>query len=154
SGGTFAGGGTTVSAAAVNGVATFSNLVINAGGSYTLAASDGTLTGATSNSFAITAAAVAAKLAFVQQPSNATAGSTITPPVTVAVRDAFGNTVTSNTSTVTLTLSSGADAGGGSTISAAAANGVATFSGLVINAAGTYTLTASDGTLTSATSNS
>jgi hypothetical protein len=62
--------------------------------------------------------------------------------------------VTSDTSTVTLTLSSGTFASGSNTVSAAAVNGVATFGNLVINAAGTYTLTASDGTLTGATSNS
>ena len=72
--------------------------------------------------------------------------------MTVAVEDAYGNTVTTNTSTVTLTLSSGTFAGGSSTASAPAVNGVATFSNLVINAAGSYTLTASDGTLTGATS--
>jgi hypothetical protein len=153
SGGTFAGGGTTLSAAAVNGVATFSNLVINATGSYTLTASDGALTSATSNSFAVSPGA-AAKLAFVQQPTNAATGAAITPAVTVAVRDAFGNTVTGNTSSVTLTLSSGTFAGGSNTTSAAAVNGVATFSNLVINAAGTYTLAATDGTLTGATSSS
>jgi hypothetical protein len=152
SSGTFAGGSNTVSAAAVNGVATFSNLVINTPGSYTLAASDGTLTGATSSSFAVSAG-VASKLAFVQQPSNATASAAISPAVTVAVQDAGGNTVTSDTSTVTLTLSSGTFAGGSNTVSAAAVNGVATFSNLVINTAGSYTLAASDGSLTGATSN-
>jgi hypothetical protein len=151
SGGTFAGGGTTVSAAAVNGVATFANLVINAASSYTLTASDGTLTTATSTPFTITPGA-AAKLAFLQQPSNATAGATISPAVSVAVQDALGNIVSGNSSTVTLTLSSGTFASGPSTASAAAVNGVATFSGLVINTAGTYTLAASDGPLTGATS--
>src|SRR5262249_38126763 len=73
--------------------------------------------------------------------------------VTVAVQDANGNTVTSDTSTVTLTLSSGTFAGGSNTVSATAVNGVATFSNLVINTAGSYTLAASDGSLTGATSN-
>ena len=44
--------------AAVNGVATFTNLVINAAGTYTLFASDGTLNGATSNSFTISSQTV------------------------------------------------------------------------------------------------
>jgi hypothetical protein len=56
SSGAFAGGSNTASASAVNGVATFGNLVINTAGSYTLAASDGALNGATSSSFTITAA--------------------------------------------------------------------------------------------------
>jgi len=62
--------------------------------------------------------------------------------VTVAVEDSNGNTVTSDTSTVTLTLSSGTFAGGSNTVSAAAVNGIATFGSLVINTAGTYTLAA------------
>src|SRR5262249_8694015 len=94
----------------------------------------------------------AAKLAFVQQPSNTSAGAAISPAVTVAVEDANGNTVAGDTSIVTLTLSSGTFAGGGTTVSAAAVNGVATFANLVINAAGTYTLAAGDGSLTGATS--
>jgi hypothetical protein len=153
SSGTFAGGSNTVTASAVNGVATFGSLVINTPGSYTLTASDGTLTAATSTSFTISAGA-ASRLAFLQQPSNATAGATITPAVTVAVKDANGNTVTTDTSSVTLTLSSGTFAGGSNTVTASAVNGVATFSSLVINAAGTYTLAATDGTLTGATSSS
>jgi hypothetical protein len=62
--------------------------------------------------------------------------------------------VTTNTSTVTLTLSSGTFAGGGTTAAASAVAGVATFSGLVISTAGTYTLAANDGTLTGVTSSS
>jgi hypothetical protein len=148
---TFAGGSSTVSAAAVNGVATFGSLVINTAGSYTLAASDASLTAATSNSFTITAPA--SKLAFVQQPTAATAGATISPAVTVAVEDSNGNTVTNDSSTVTLTLSSGTFAGGSNTATASAANGVATFGSLVINTAGSYTLAASDASLTGTTSN-
>ena len=53
--------------AAVNGVATFSNLSINnAGTGYTLTASDGALTGATSSAFNL--AGAPAQLAFGQQP--------------------------------------------------------------------------------------
>jgi hypothetical protein len=153
SSGTFAGGGNTVTANAVNGVATFANLVINTPGSYTLTASDGSLTSATSSSFSITSG-VPTKLGYLQQPNGAAAGATITPSVTVAVQDSSGNTVTGNTSTVTLTLSSATFAGGGNTVSVAAVNGVAIFGSLVINSAGNYTLTASDGSLTPATSSS
>jgi hypothetical protein len=151
SSGTFAGGSTTATASAVNGVATFSNLVINAAGSYTLAATDGTLTGATSSPFAVRAGA-SAKLAFVQQPTGAVSGTAISPPVTIAVEDTNGNTVTTDTSTVTLTLISGTFASGSSTVTTSAVNGLATFSNLVINTAGTYSLAASDGALTGATS--
>src|SRR5262249_25472568 len=80
-------------------------------------------------------------------------GAAMSPAVTVAVRDAFGNTVTSDTSTVTLTLSSGTFTGGGSTASAQAVSGVATFAALAVASNGSYTLTASDGALTAAVSN-
>jgi hypothetical protein len=93
-----------------------------------------------------------AALAFVQQPTNGTPGTAISPPVTVAVEDASGATVKGDTSTVTLTLNGGTFAGGGNTAAAAAVNGIATFGSLVINAAGSYTLSAADGTLTGATS--
>jgi hypothetical protein len=151
SGGTFAGGGNTATATVSSGVATFSNLVISTSGAYTLTATDGILTSATSNSFAIQSPA---KLAFTQQPGNGTVGTPLSPAVTVAVEDANGNTVTGDRSTVTLTLSSGTFANGSSTATASAVNGVATFGSLVFNAASSYTLTASDGSLTGATSNS
>src|SRR5260370_15785189 len=78
----------------------------------------------------------------------------MTQAVTVAIRDANGNVVTSDTSIVTLTLSSGTFAGGGNTATASAVNGVDTFGGRVVNTAGSYTLAASDGTLTGAISSS
>ena len=145
-------GSTTVAAA--SGVATFSSLSINkAGTGYTLVAGDGALTGATSNGFNITAG-MEAQLAFGQQPTSAIAGASISPAVTVLVQDAYGNTVTNDSSTVTLVLGANPGNGtlGGNRI-VVAANGVATFSNLAINKVGTgYTLTASDGALTGATS--
>src|SRR5262249_47731388 len=87
---TFANGQTTVSAQAVNGMATFTNLVINTPGSYVLRATD---TNPNLDPgfapFTITSS-VASKLAFAQQPTGATAGAVISPPVTVAVQDASG----------------------------------------------------------------
>ena len=148
-GGTFADSSTTVTASVVNGVATFSNLVIDdLGTNYTLTGSDGTLTGATSQVFAVGYA----RLVFTSQPTAATAGATISPAVTVTVEDYAGNTVSTDESTVTLTLTGGTFAGGGTTATATAANGIATFNGLIINAIGNYTLTASDDSLTEATS--
>jgi hypothetical protein len=64
------------------------------------------------------------------------------------VEDAFGNVVTTDNSPVTLTLSNGSFEGGSNTAAANAVNGIATFSGLRIDAAGTYTLSATDGSLT------
>ena len=87
-----------------------------------------------------------AKLAFVQGPSNAGAGAVITPAVKVAVEDANGNIETSdNTTQVSLAIGTnpaGGTLSGGSAVTVA--SGIATFSGLSINTAGTgYTLTAS-----------
>ncbi len=95
--------GGTVTVAAVDGVATFSNLDLTTAGAYTLTAGDGSLTAATSNSFTI-APAAANHLAVVQQPSNITAGGVISPSVTIDVFDAYGNLVTGDTSNVTLAL--------------------------------------------------
>ena len=150
-GGTFSGGSSTATATVSNGVATFGNLVISAAGSYALSAADGALGGATSNAFSVQ---TPSKLAFLQQPGNGNAGAALSPPVTVAVEDASGNTVAADASMVTLTLSSGTFAGGGNTMSAATVNGVATFGNLVISAAGSYTLAASDAPLTGTMSNS
>jgi outer membrane protein assembly factor BamB len=86
------------------------------------------------------------KLAFVRGPSNTAAGATITPAVTVAVEDANGNIEASDNATQ-VSLAIGTNPAGGTLSGGAAvtvASGIATFSGLSINAAGTgYTLTAS-----------
>jgi hypothetical protein len=137
----------TASLAAVNGVATFSTLSLNKTGTgYNLVASSGTLTSATSSGFNITPAS-ASQLAFTTQPANTVAGSVIAPPIQVALLDAFGNTVTTATTALTLAIGTNPASGvlsGTTTVSAVA--GVATFSTLSINKAGTgYTLTADDG---------
>ena len=148
--GTLAG---TTSVAAVNGVVTFSNLSINSiGAGYTLVATSSGLTGATSTAFNITSAT---KLAFFQQPSNTSAASAITPAVTVQIRDASNNLVTTSTDTVTVAIGNNAGPGGvlSGSLSVAAVGGVATFSNLSINVAGNgYTLTASAPGLTGDTS--
>ena len=150
--GTNPGAGTLSGGAAVtvaSGIATFSGLSINnAGTGYTLTASSTPVyTAATSGAFNITTSVgPSTKLAFVVGPSNATAGSVITPAVTVAVEDASGNIETSDNATQ-VTLGIGTNPGAGTLSGGAAvtvASGIATFSGLSINNAGTgYTLTAS-----------
>ena len=113
------------------------------------------LTAVTSGSITFSAGA-ATKLAFLQQPTSAVGGATISPAVTVRIEDANGNLVTTdNTTTVTLAIGtnpgSGTLTGGGA---ATASGGIATFSGLSINKSGTgYTLGASSSpVLTAATS--
>ena len=151
------GGGTlsgTTTVTAVNGVATFSNLSIDqAGTGYTLVATTPGLTGATSAPFNITPR-LATHLVFTVQPTNTTAGSTISPAVRVAAQDDAGNTVTSFSGTITIAL--GTNPAGGTlsgTTTVTAVNGVATFSNLSIDRAGNgYTLVATAAGLTGATS--
>jgi autotransporter-associated beta strand protein len=150
SSGTFAGGTNTATAQAVNGVATFNSLVIDTVGNYTLAATDGSFLGATSNSFAISNAG-ASKLTFNQQPTSTSSGVPMAA-VVVAVQDAYNNTITNDNSMVTLTLSSGVFSTGLNSVTVQASSGVATFNGLIINGAGTYSLAATDGSLNGATS--
>ena len=99
---------------------------------------------------------VASQLAFTTQPSNTAADASITPAVQVTVENAAGNAVTTDNSNVTVSI--GANPGNGTlggTFTEAAVKGVATFSNLSINEPGTgYTLTASDGDLSEATSGS
>src|ERR1700751_3753476 len=81
-------------------------------------------------------------LAFTVQPNTTTAGSPIAPAVQVAVEDAQGNIVTNATPTITLAI--GTNPAGGTLsgmTSVGAANGVASFSALVLNrTASGYTL--------------
>src|SRR2546422_1249264 len=96
----------------------------------------------------------AAKVVFTVPPRNAAAGAAITPAVQVAVQDAQGNTVTTAPTSITVAIgpypASGILSG---TTTVAAVSGVATFSTLTIDKAGTgYTLTASATGLTGATS--
>ena len=133
-----------------SGKATFNNLVIRqAGTGLNFSAAGGGLIGATSGNFNITAAA-ANQLVFGQQPTATTAGSSISPSVTVIVKDQYGNTVTTDNSSVTI----GGTSFNGGTLTVSAVNGVATFNALnPIVAGGAIMLTASDGALTGATSN-
>ncbi|MCO5169498.1 MAG: FG-GAP-like repeat-containing protein [Planctomycetes bacterium] len=148
-------GGTTTRSA-VEGVATFSDLTVDRGGTYQLTASAGALTGDTSGSFtiAVPGAPAAGALAFVAQPSDAARGAAIAPQVAVEVRDGAGNLDATATHTVTVML--GANPGGatlGGTLSRAAVAGVATFDDLRLDrAASGYRLIAFAGSLAPAQS--
>jgi len=144
--------GSTTAVAAVSGVATFSKLLLDKSGNYVIGASDGTLTKAASSTIAI-APAAAKKLAIIQTPGSGTVGHPLTP-LQVAIEDQFGNIVTSNTSVVTVTVSSGGSFASGSTTQAAAVNGIATFTNLIPATKGSDTLKVADGTLTAATTQS
>lgn len=119
-------------AAFVQGVATWSNLRIDLGGSgYTLRATGGALPAITSASFNVTTGPPSA-LAFAQQPVTAQAGMTM-PTITVRVEDSNGNLVTTDNATqVQLTRwnCTGNPVRGGAPVTVV--NGVATFSGVVL----------------------
>ena len=93
---------------------------------------------------------------FTTQPSGSTGGVAFGTQPVVTVQDAGGNTVTGDTSSVTLALTTpgGATLGVHRRNSKAAVAGVATFVGCKIDVAGDYTLTATDGALTPARSTS
>ena len=93
----------------------------------------------------------------MQQPTDAGVVATIKPAVTVDVEDADANLIVTDNSSVTLGITSGSGSPVPSwegTLTANVVNGVATFSDLSLSMFGTYTLTATDGSLQSAISNS
>jgi hypothetical protein len=80
-------------------------------------------------------------LVFTVQPTDGTAGQAFS--VTVSIEDRDGNVVTTNDSTVKLHVAHGP--GGfstGTTLTATAVNGVAEFDDVILDTAGTYTLSA------------
>ncbi|MBI3923834.1 MAG: hypothetical protein HY318_20600, partial [Armatimonadetes bacterium] len=105
--------------------------------------------------FSNTSTGSATKLGFKVQPSDATAGSVISPAIEVEVQDSAGKVVTTAKDTVTLAISTNPSNGKLSgTISRAAVNGVAKFDDLSIDISGNgYKLKATSGSLTDATSN-
>ena len=146
-------GSTTVTAS--GGVATFGTLSIDKSGTgYTLLALTSGLTGATSGPFDI-AAGPASQLVVSVQPGTVTAGAPITPGVEVQALDLLGNLATAFNGNVTVAISSGTGTPGatlGGTITVAAVSGIATFSALTIDKAGTgYTLSAAASGVTDAT---
>lgn len=143
----------TTTVAASSGTATFSTLNLNKSGSeYTLIASSPGVTSATSTPFSVSPAA-ASRLVFDQGPINSSAGTWLTPPVTVRILDSFGN-LTPSTTNVAIAIG----ANPGSSVlagmkSVAAVAGTATFPKLSLDKPGTgYTLSASSPGLTGVTS--
>ncbi len=115
-----------------------------------IAALGGVSSPVASSNLTINPAHPPAKLAFVQQPSNALAGVAISPAVQVMVQDADGNVVTTAANPVTVALAAGTGLAG--TLTVTPQNGIAGFSNLTLSTAGTYTLSATSPGLTSATS--
>src|SRR5215831_7814255 len=145
--------GGTLKVAATAGVATFADLSLTkAGNGYRLQAGAASWI-ATSSAFSV-AAGAASQFSFAIQPTTTGAGSAITPAVQVAALDAYGNVATSYSGIVTVGL--GANPGSGTlsgSTSTPAIGGVAMFANLSVDKLGVgYTLTATSGGLTNATS--
>ena len=148
-GNTLAPAGGTTNASGVF-TATFSSTFAQA---KTITATIGTVTLANTATVNVTPGPATA-LAFTVQPTATPVAAAITPAVQVTAHDAFGNIVASFAGTVTMAL--GTNTAGGTltgTLAVAATGGVATFSNLHIDRAGTgYTLQASSGGFPGATS--
>ncbi len=133
---------------AVNGVATFTDLVFSKGGTFTLSAADGPLTGATTGSITIIAAPVPTSLEFTSQPQPNATGAVAGGPVVVEVLDQYGNAF-AGTEQISLSLSSAPAKGKvGGTLSARTVAGSATFNVVTVNEGGTFALKAKLGKLT------
>jgi Fibronectin type III domain len=122
-----------VTASVVNGVATFSHLVMRGltSQSYQLTFSSGNLATDTSANFTVHHAAVV-KLVWNSQPITGMTGSPLTRAAVLELQDMDGNLATTDNSTVvTAALTSGV---GGSIVntSATAVNGVVTFNNLTL----------------------
>lgn len=139
-----------------SGVATFANLAIDTAGlGYTLTATSPGLTAATSSAFDISAGPVS-QFVFTSQPVTAVAGQVIAPAVAVEAQDAFGNVASGYAGNVTMFITPGSGASGATlsgTTTVTPVDGVATFVDLSVDLPGmAYTLTATDGVVTSGAS--
>ncbi len=142
-------GGITVSA--INGVATFTSLKLNkAAMGYTLDATSGSLSIATTNPFDVVAGAPAQLVVTQSPPNDVQAG--VGFGLEISAEDTLGNVSTTFGGTIRLTLAANP---GGSTLNGpltmVAVNGVADFSNLTLNNSGTgYTIKATSGVLSTA----
>ncbi|HEV2318625.1 MAG TPA: hypothetical protein VGV18_02675 [Verrucomicrobiae bacterium] len=101
-------------------------------------------------SYVTVSAGPAARLAFIIQPANVRTAQLMSN-VEVRIQDVSGNNVACSNTPIAISLNSGAFAGG-NTATNSDTTGAAAFSGLLINAAGNYTMTASASGLASTTS--
>ncbi|MCU1391431.1 MAG: sle [Ilumatobacteraceae bacterium] len=139
---------TSNSVAATTGVAVFAGCAIDrAAATYTLTATSGALTPATSPPFPV-AVGAASQLVFSSQPAGATVGSALAAQPAIAVEDAGGNPVPSAPGALALAITTGSGTAGASlhcasNNSAVGTNGIAAFTGCSVNqVGGGYALTA------------
>jgi hypothetical protein len=126
-----------VSFTAQSGVATLNNIAIDKAGTYTLQATAPDLSLSTTSTPFVIFAGPPTILEFTQQPTDTKAGNAISPAPQVAALDKFNNIATGASGQVSLLF--GTDPGGAvlsTTPTATLQNGIATFSGIVVNSAG------------------
>ena len=123
-----------------SGTASQSVSVTNTGNNRTITATDdqNSSISVTSNEFDVVAGS-ASGMSITSQPSATTAGNTISPAPAVEVTDAGGNPVAGIT--VSVSLSAAGFTGTSDTQATTNGSGIASFSNLVINTAGSYTIT-------------
>lgn len=143
--------GTLTSVTDSNGIAIFTNLKIAGSGNHTLAYTASGLTGATSGTFSV---ATSSKLAMVTQPANASSGSAFLTQPAVRLQTSGSANVARSGVSVTAAIASGTGSLSGTTSVNTDANGVATFTNLVITGTGAHTLQFTSSGLTSVTSGS
>ncbi len=144
-------GTTTVTAS--GGVASFSGLTLDTVGNYTLDVTSTGLSPVTTGTIGVTAGAASKLVAMTEPPSSETAGGVFS--FKVEAEDSYGNLATGFNGTVSAVLSAnpGHATLGGGTVTATASGGMATFTGLAVDKAGSgYTIGVSSGTLTGLTS--
>lgn len=112
----------------------------------TLDASQSINSGTTNGAISV----VATNLAYVQAPTGGSPAIVLTPAITVQAEDVNGNYSKNYSGTVTIASTPTGISG---TLTGTTANGLATFSTLQFASTGTYTVTATSGSLTAAVSN-
>jgi hypothetical protein len=134
------------------GIATFSDLTLDlVSTGDTLVLTNDRLTGVPTRSINVSPGAATRLVMTTEPPASLVAGDSF--GLAVAAQDQFGNPVPAYGSAVTLAAGNGAIQLGGM-LTATPVAGVATFSELALDVAGTYTLSASSGGLQAAASNS
>ncbi len=153
-------GSGTFSMAASSSSATFSDVVLNGAGSCTLTANDTSASGSVTSSAILIAPAAPSKVVFSTTPAATGAWGAPLPTFAVSVEDQYGNVETSghtgSTDTIAITSSNpGTCPLNGTSVSVAAANGVATFTNDVDFNSGTpCQLVATDSTTSISTATS
>jgi streptogramin lyase len=136
---------------AQGGIASFSGLSIDTVGTYTIEATSGSLTPATTGSITITPAAPFKLVFATEPPQQVTAGQVFVPNPVIEVEDQFGNLETSDNRTVITAAPSAGSArlqGNSATVS----GGIATFNNLIDTEAQTMMLQFAGGGLPPITS--